>query len=596
MLKERNEIDKKYKWNLEDIYKNWNEWEKDLKVLEDMMKILPSYQGKIKEEKTFLEFREKSEKMTRLLDKLYLYPYLLKDLDSTDEETTIKMQQIESVYMNFAVSMAWVEPEMLEIPEATINEWMKKNKKLNEAKFPISELYRLKSHVLSHEKEELLSYYGQYMSIPSDIYGELSISDIKWNEIILSNGEKVLVTNGMYSKIVSTNRNQNDRRLAFEALYNSFNNTKNTFAAIYRSIIYRNVASSRARKFPSSLEKALENKNVPKQVFENLLEITKKNTKPLRRYVELRKKYLNLKEYHYYDNSINIVDYDKLFPYDDAKKIVLNSVKILGEDYYNKMEKAMSEGWLDVFETKNKRSGAYSINIYDVHPYMLLNYQETLDDVFTLAHELGHTMHSILSSENQPYVTADYTIFVAEVASIFNERLLLDYMLKNTQDSKEKIALLEQALSNFVGTYYIQTLFANYEYLAHSMVEKGEAITADVLSNIIKDLFKEYFADTLVFDDLQKIIWSRIPHFFNSPFYVYQYATSFAASSKLYAEVKKSQEALDKYLNMLKSGGNNHPMEQLKLAGADLSKTESFEIIAEEFDKLLDIFEEELKK
>lgn len=263
------------------------------------------------------------------------------------------------------------------------------------------------------------------------------------------------------------------------------------------------------------------------------------------------------------------------------------------------MKKAISEGWLDVFETPNKRSGAYSINIYDVHPYMLLNYQETMDDVFTLAHELGHTMHSILSSENQPYPTADYTIFVAEVASTFNERLLLDYMLENTEDSLEKIALLEQALSNVVGTFFIQTLFATYEYEAHKLIEEDKAITADILSDLMENLFRKYFGSTVAIDELQKIIWARIPHFFNSPFYVYQYSTSFAASAKLYSDLKNpeiSKQARERYINLLKSGGNNHPMEQLKLAGVDLSKKESFDAVAKEFNRLIDIFEEELKK
>ena len=457
-------------------------------------------------------------------------------------------------------------------------------------------MYRLRKHVLSEDKEQLLSHFSQFMGSSSDIYGELSISDIKWNTVKLSTGEELAISNGVYSKIISTNRNQEDRKLAFEALYKSYENSKNTFAAIYRAIIQQNVASCNARNYDSCLDRALENKNIPKEVYFSLVNSAQENTAPLRRYIELRKKALKLKEYHYYDNSINIVDYNKVFKYDDAKEIVLNSVKPLGEDYQAKMKRAISEGWLDVFETKNKRSGAYSINIYDVHPYMLLNYQETMDAVFTLAHELGHTLHSMHSSEAQPYSTADYTIFVAEVASTFNERLLLDYMLENSDDSLEKIALLEQALGNIVGTYYIQTLFASYEYEAHKMIEEYKAVTPDILSDIMYNLFKKYFGDTITIDELQKIIWSRIPHFFNSPFYVYQYATSFASSAKLYENLKTNPESREKYLTLLKSGGNNHPMEQLKLAGVDLTKKESFDSVAKEFDRLLDVLEEELKK
>ena len=596
-MKDRKTIEQKYKWNLNDIYENYDMWESDLEKFEKLTKEVPKYKGEIKNNsEKFVELELLMEKIARLLDRLYLYPYMLKDLDSTDEITSIKMQEIEMIYTKFGTETAWIAPEMLEIPEETMNEWIKKYPELEERRFGLSEMYRLRKHVLSEDKEQLLSHFAQFMGSSSDIYGELSISDIKWNTVKLSTGEELAISNGVYSKIISTNRNQEDRKLAFEALYKSYENSKNTFAAIYRAIIQQNVASCNARNYESSLDRALENKNIPKEVYFSLVNSAQENTAPLRRYIELRKKALKLKEYHYYDNSINIVDYNKVFKYDDAKEIVLNSVKPLGEDYQAKMKRAISEGWLDVFETKNKRSGAYSINIYDVHPYMLLNYQETMDAVFTLAHELGHTLHSMHSSEAQPYSTADYTIFVAEVASTFNERLLLDYMLENSDDSLEKIALLEQALGNIVGTYYIQTLFASYEYEAHKMIEEYKAITPDILSDIMYNLFKKYFGDTVTIDELQKIIWSRIPHFFNSPFYVYQYATSFASSAKLYENLKTNPESREKYLTLLKSGGNNHPMEQLKLAGVDLTKKESFDSVAKEFDRLLDVLEEELKK
>ena len=596
-MKDRKTIEQKYKWNLNDIYENYDMWESDLEKFEKLTKEVPKYKGQIKNNsEKFVELELLMEKIARLLDRLYLYPYMLKDLDSTDEITSIKMQEIEMIYTKFGTETAWIAPEMLEIPEETMNEWIKKHPELEERRFGLSEMYRLRKHVLSEDKEQLLSHFSQFMGSSSDIYGELSISDMKWNTVKLSTGEELAVSNGVYSKILATNRNQEDRKLAFEALYKSYENSKNTFAAIYRAIIQQNVASCNARSYESCLDRALENKNIPKEVYFSLVNSAQENTAPLRRYIELRKKALKLKEYHYYDNSINIVDYNKVFKYDDTKEIVLNSVKPLGEDYQAKMKRAISEGWLDVFETKNKRSGAYSINIYDVHPYMLLNYQETMDAVFTLAHELGHTLHSMHSSEAQPYSTADYTIFVAEVASTFNERLLLDYMLENSNDSLEKIALLEQALGNIVGTYYIQTLFASYEYEAHKMIEEYKAITPDILSDIMYNLFKKYFGDSVTIDELQKIIWSRIPHFFRSPFYVYQYATSFASSAKLYENLKTNPESREKYLTLLKSGGNNHPMEQLKLAGVDLTKKESFDSVAKEFDRLLDVLEEELKK
>ncbi len=603
-LLKRSEIDNKYKWNMTDFYPDWAEWDKDLETLKSMMKEIPQYKGQIKDDsKKFVELIKLEEKMGRLLDKLYVYVYMLKDLDSKDEVSSVKLQEIQAIYTEYSVSAAWITPEILQIPKETMERWIEENPELKDNRFGLMEIYRLQGHVLDEGKEKLLSYYGQYMGAPHDIYAELSISDMKWNEVKLSDGYEGPVTNGVYSKVLATNRNQEDRKKAFEALYGAFDNNKNTYGAIYRALLQRDVASSKGRNYNSSLEKALEPKNVPTEVYTTLLKSAIDNNAPLQRYVNLRKKALGLKEYHYYDNSINIVEYDKTFDYDVAKEMVYNSVAPLGEDYSAKMNRAISEGWIDVFETENKRSGAYSIGIYDVHPYMLLNYQSTLDDVFTLAHELGHTLHTMLSNENQPYATHDYTIFVAEVASTFNERLLLDYMIKNSNDPIEKIALIEQALGNIVGTFYIQTLFANYEYQAHKLIEEGKAVTPDVLSGIMDNLFKEYFGDSITMDELQKIIWARIPHFFNSPYYVYQYATSFASSANLYDRItntKYSEEertkAKEDYLTLLKSGGNDHPMNQLKKAGVDLEKVESFHAVAVEFDRLLDILEEELNK
>lgn len=603
-IKSRNEIDKKYKWNTEDIYKNWNEWQKDVEKMKELMKEIPQYENKIENSREeFVKLIHLEEKLSRILEKVYLYPYMLKDLDSTDQLVSQKLQEIEFLYAQFSVATSWISPKILEIPKETLKKWIDENYEIKDHKFNLMELYRLKSHVLDKDKEKLLSHFSQYMGAVNDIYDELSTSDIKWNEIVLSTGEKVLVTNGMYSKILDGNKNQDDRRKAFEALYSSYDVNKNTYSAIYKGILQRDAAGTKAKNYNSTVEKALEPNNIPVKVYENLINSAKENSGPLKKYVEFRKNQLSLDSYHYYDNQIKLVDYTREFSYEEAKEIVLKSVEPLGEDYTKNLEKAISEGWLDVYETPNKRSGAYSLNIYDVHPYMLLNYNGTMDAVFTLAHELGHTLHSMYSTKYQPYATNDYTIFVAEVASTFNERLLLDYMLKNTTDHKEKIALIEEAIGNIMGTYYIQALFAAYEYEAHKLAEDGNPITPDVLSEIMTKLFAEYFGDSLVMDELQKIIWARIPHFFNSPYYVYQYATSFAASSRLYEKVtnekyspEEREEARKKYIELLKSGGNNYPIEQLKLAGVNLEEKENFEAVAHEMTRLIDLLEKELKE
>lgn len=603
-IKSRNEIDKKYKWNTEDIYKDWNEWQKDVEKMKELMKEIPQYEDKIENSREdFVKLIKLEESLSRILEKVYLYPYMLKDLDSTDQLVSQKLQEIEFLYAQFSVATSWISPKILEIPKETLEKWIDENDEIKDHKFNLMELYRLKTHVLDKDKEKLLSHFSQYMGAVNDIYDELSTSDIKWNEITLSTGEKVLVTNGMYSKILDGNKNQDDRRKAFEALYSSYDINKNTYSAIYKGILQRDAAGTKAKNYNSTVEKALEPNNIPVKVYENLINSAKENSGPLKKYVEFRKKQLGLDSYHYYDNQIKLVDYTREFSYEEAKEIVLKSVEPLGEDYTKNLEKAVGEGWLDVYETPNKRSGAYSLNIYDVHPYMLLNYNGTMDAVFTLAHELGHTLHSMYSTKYQPYATNDYTIFVAEVASTFNERLLLDYMLKNTNDHKEKIALIEEAIGNIMGTYYIQALFAAYEYEAHKLTEEGNPITPDVLSEIMTKLFAEYFGDSLVMDELQKIIWARIPHFFNSPYYVYQYATSFAASSRLYEKItnekyspEEREEARKKYIELLKSGGNNYPIEQLKLAGVNLEEKENFEAVAHEMTRLIGLLEKEFKE
>lgn len=601
-IRARNEIDKKYKWNTEDIYKNWEEWQKDIDELKNLIKELPQYEEKIKESSAeFIKLIKLDEKISRILEKAYLYPYMLKDLDSTDQLVSEKLQEAEYLYAQISMASSWISPKILEIPKETVEKWIEENNELKEHRFNLMELYRLRTHVLDKDKEKLLSHFSQYMGAVNDIYDELSTSDIVWNEIELSTGEKVQVTNGMYSKILEGNRNQEDRRKAFEALYSSYNVNKNTYSAIYKGILQRDAAGMRAKNLGSTVEKALEPDNIPIKVYENLINSAKENSEPLRRYIKFRKNYLKLNSYHYYDNQIKLADYTREFSYEEAKDIVLKSVKPLGADYEKNLEKALGEGWLDVYETPNKRSGAYSLNIYDVHPYMLLNYNGTMDSVFTLAHELGHTLHSMYSTKYQPYATNDYTIFVAEVASTFNERLLLDYMLKNTESREERIALIEEAVGNILGTYYLQSLFADYEFEAHKLAEEGSPVTPDILSGIMTKLFAEYFGEELVMDELQKIIWARIPHFFNSPYYVYQYATSFAASSRLYEKVTgenyseaEKENARIKYIELLKSGGNNFPIEQLKLAGVNLEEKENFEAVAHEMNRLVDLLEKEL--
>jgi len=597
---ERSEIKQEYKWNLSDIYENYSAWEKDFEKVSELKKELAGFKGKFGNEGKLLEFFQKQEEMDKISYKLYRYPQLARDLNSSDKEAVEHLQKVQFLFAEISTELSWVNSELVDNRE-NIEKWIEK-KEFGDYRFGLKNLFRLQKHILEEKESKLLSYYSSFFSAPRSIYSEVTVTDVEWPQVTLSSGEKVDVTPANYSKILSTNRNQEDRKLMFQTFYTIYEKKKNTIAAIYNSILQKGIASKKAYNYGSFLLSHLESDNIPEEIYLNLVNTAKNNAKPLQRYLKLRKKILGLEKYYNFDGSINLIEFDKEYEYDDAKEIVLNSVAPLGKDYVEKMKKAISEGWLDVFEAKGKRTGAYSAGVYGVHPYMLLNYNKTLDSVFTLAHELGHTLHTLYSDENQPFSMADYTIFVAEVASTFNERLLLDYMLENTNDPKERIALLEQEIGNIVGTFYFQALLADYEYQAHKLAEAGEPITAEVLSKIMEDLFDKYYGDVIEKDDLIYIFWARVPHFFNSPFYVYQYATCFASSAILYEKMINSsdesekKQTLDKYIQLLSSGGNDFPMEQLKKAGVDLSKIETIEAVAKQFDLLLDKLEIEIGK
>ena len=596
----RDNIGQEYKWNLSDIYENYSAWEKDFEKVGELKGELAKFKGQFGNEGKLLEFFQKQEEMDKISYKLYRYPQLARDLNSSDKEAVEHLQKVQFLFAEISTELSWVNSELVDNRE-NIEKWIEK-KEFDDYRFGLKNLFRLQKHILEEKESKLLSYYSSFFSAPRSIYSEVTVTDVEWPQVTLSSGEKVDVTPANYSKILSTNRNQEDRKTMFQTFYTIYEKKKNTIAAIYNSILQKGIASKKAYNYDSFLLSHLESDNIPEEIYLNLVNTAKNNTKPLQRYLKLRKKILGLEKYYNFDGSINLIEFDKEYEYDDAKEIVLNSVAPLGKDYVEKMKKAISEGWLDVFEAKGKRTGAYSAGVYGVHPYMLLNYNKTLDSVFTLAHELGHTLHTLYSDENQPFSMADYTIFVAEVASTFNERLLLDYMLENTNDPKERIALLEQEIGNIVGTFYFQALLADYEYQAHKLAEAGEPITAEVLSKIMEDLFDKYYGDIIEKDDLIYIFWARVPHFFNSPFYVYQYATCFASSAILYEKMinssdeSKRKETLDKYIQLLSSGGNDFPMEQLKKAGVDLSKIETIEAVARQFDLLLDKLEAEIEK
>jgi len=410
---------------------------------------------------------------------------------------------------------------------------------------------------------------------------------------------EVTLTYGQYRAILATNRSQADRAAAFHEYHQLFAANVNTYASLYNGVLQRDWFHSQARGYRSTLEAALHGNNIPTAVVTNLIETTKAGTEPLRRYHRLRKRVLGLPSYHNYDATIPLVDFEDKYPYDDVLEWLPASVEPLGADYQRQLRDVLFGDWIDVYENPGKRSGAYSAPVYGVHPYMLLNYNDTLDAVFTLAHEMGHSMHTLLSNANQPFVYSAYTIFVAEVPSTLSEMLFLDYMLDRAKDQRERIVLLQHAIDGIVGTFYTQVMFADYELQAHRLVEEGQPVTAESLGDIYFGLLKAYHGDAIDYEELSRITWARIPHFYSTPYYVYQYATCYASSAQLMKHLRagsagERSEAIERYLTLLRSGGSDHPMPLLQKAGVDLSKPETVRAVVDQLDELVSRLETEI--
>lgn len=598
----RSEIDDKYKWDFSHIYKNWHDWDKGFDQLKLLMDQYTAIKGTLSSgPDSILKAYQLDDEIGRLSYLVYRYPQLQRDVDTKDNSLLAKLQKVQNLFAKLGTETAWFEPELLSIPKAKMQKWIAESDGLKTYHFPIMELYRQQEHVLDEEGEKLLSYFSSFNSTPRSTFQQLSTADIVFRKVTFSDGKESTITYGEYISTLRTRHNQVDRRAAFEAFYETYAAHKNTYASIYDAILKRGRAVSQARNYSSVLEAKLDSNNIPISVVKNLIETVKKNVAPLRRYHQLRKKALGLEKYHLYDTSIPLVKDSTKYVFEDAVNGVLDSVKPFGDEYQNKMKKIVKGGFIDVYENEGKRGGAYSASVYGVSPYVLMNYNETLNNYFTLAHEMGHAMHTILSNETQPFVTSSYTIFIAEVASTMNEKLLLEYLLHDTENSKERIALLLQQIDNIVGTFYTQVMFADFELQAHNRVENDQPITSDILSEIYWKLISDYYGDVVTKDELYRYTWTRIPHFYNSPYYVYQYATCFASSSKLYNDINNGSEkdkeaALQRYLTLLRSGGNDHPIEQLKKAGVDLTEKDAVLSVVKELGKLVDRLDKEMAK
>jgi len=598
----RDEIPDHFKWDFSPIYASWDEWEVGMQEMSTKADEFVKLKGTLKKgPKAILKAYQLFDDIGRIQYLIYRYPQLQRDVDLRNQSVSGRFQQVQAAFAKFNTTTAWFTPELLSIPEKKMRRWLKKNPELAPYRYPIEEAYRRKEHVLDEGGEKLLSYSSQFAGTPRSIYQELSTSDIQFPEVTLSNGETLKMTKGAYGRTLETAREQKDRKAAFEAHYGTYAATKNTYAAIYNSVLQRDWFSAQARDYPTTLAAALDRDSVPVDVYKNLIKTVREGTGPLKRYHAIRQKILKLDEYHGYDGSVPLVETDADYPYEKAREMVVASVGALGEDYQKHLKQFLEGQAVDVYETEGKRSGAYVAGVYGVGPYMLLNYNDTLDAVFTLAHESGHAMHTRLSYDNQPFVTASYTIFVAEVASTINERFLLEMLLSETNDPKERFLLLQKAIENIAGTFYAQVSFADYELQAHEAVEAGKPITAETLSTIYRNVADAYQGENVVKDELYDYLWARIPHFYNSPYYVYKYATCFASSAALYDAMttgteEEKAEAKERYLTLLKSGGNDQPMAQLKKAGVDLSKPAAIQAVIQQMDDLVSRLELEADK
>jgi oligoendopeptidase F len=506
---------------------------------------------------------------------------------------------VQAAVARWQQATSWFSPELLTIPLQAVREWMAQNPDLATYRFAIEEVYRQQEHVLDEAGERLLSLSARLSGSPGDAYQALSTADAKFPEVTLSTGETVTMSYGQYRAVLATNRHQADRRLAFLGHYGTYRTSLNTYATLYHSVCQRDWFHARARGYATTLDAALHGNNIPRSVVDNLIATTRAGVEPMRRYHRLRRRALKLEKYYPYDFSIPIVDWTRRYAYDQVLKSIVDAVAPLGEGFQARMWRGFRERWIDVYENEGKRSGAYSAPVYGVHPYMLMNWADTLDDVFTLTHEMGHSMHTMLSHERQPFVYSDYTIFIAEVPSTLNEALLLEHLLARATDRDERLVLLQHAMDNITSTFYTQVMFADFELAVHERVERDEPVTADVLDALYKERFDAYYGDSVDMEELTPITWARIPHFFNSPYYVYQYATCFASAARLAREIGEGPEdtrtaARERYLELLASGGSDHPMTLLNRAGVDLSEPSTVRAVVDQLDTLVGRMEEVL--
>ncbi len=587
----RSEVAPEHCWNLNDMFADQQAWDKAYDELKAMLPEADKLKGKLSTAQAVKEAFELEDRVSMQIERLYVYAHMHQDEDTTNPTYQALTQKAKKLSVDVSQALSFVTPEIVSLSDEELEQLLEAPE-LQAYRFTLQEMKREKAHILTEAEEALLAQVGNLSQAPQTIFGMLNNADLKFPSIIDENGNEVELTHGRYVQFLESPHRE-VRESAFKAMYSTYARQKNTIAATLTANVNKNMFYSRVRKYPSVLEMSLYGDNIPKDVYTNLIDTIHESLPIMHRYMELRKKLLGVDELHMYDLFAPLVEeFNMDITYEQAKQIVADGLKPLGEDYLNSLNKGYNEGWIDVYENEGKRTGAYSWGAYGTHPYVLLNHKDNLNSMFTLAHEMGHALHSYYSDNALSYRDAQYTIFLAEVASTTNEALLMDYLLKKSTDPKEKMYLLTYYADQFRTTVFRQTMFAEFEMIVHARSEAGESLTPQDLSQIYYDLNVKYHGEGMTVDQDIEMEWARIPHFYNS-FYVYKYATGFSAATSFSKQIlEEGQPAVDRYLGFLKSGGSDYSINILAKAGVDMSTPEPIREAMSVFESLISEMEQ----
>lgn len=591
-MKKRDEIEEKYKINTGELFENENAFSEEVKTVDKKIKEIKKYEGHLLQDaKTLYETLELSEALEKKVERIFVYAHLINDFDLAEEKGNEYYGTAFKLYQELSVFTSYITPELLESDYSTIEKYIQENVNLKKYENVLKEIYRNKKHILGKKEETLINTLSELINAPEDVYGKLVDVDLKFENVKDENGELVEL-NEVSHKILMESKNREVRKNTFKTFYRGYKSVINTTSELLASCVKKNNRIAKIRDYEDAMTASLEASNVNKKVYEALLEALEENLNIIHRQWHIRKKVLHLEELHLYDTTVSLVaNYEKKYSYEEASDLIKKALEILGSDYSNVLSQAFENRWIDVFPNENKRSGAYCTCCYETHPYVVTNFNERYGDVATLAHELGHAIHYYYAAKNNQYCDYNYTIFVAEVASQVNEALLAMHILKNSDNKKEKLFVLDELIKHFKSSVVRQTMFAEFESKIHEYEQNGKVLTTNTLCDLYYNLNKKYYGEEIVVDEEIRYEWSRVPHFYYN-FYVYQYSTGYIAALKIATDIfNKKEHALENYMNFLGLGSTKDPVESLKVAGVDLTDKQTFKEAFQEFNREMDELE-----